>query len=48
VEKTVLTSILAEEHRKAEQKLKELREIIQSFSTADCQQEEADAEQGNR
>jgi hypothetical protein len=48
VEKTGLTSILVKEHRKAEMKLEELREIIQSFSTADCQQKEADAEQDNR
>lgn len=47
VEKTVLTSILVKEHRKAEQKLEELREIIQSFSSTDCQQKEAEAEQGN-
>lgn len=48
VEKTGLTSILVREHRKAEIKLEELREIIQSFSIAGCQQKEADAEQGNR
>jgi hypothetical protein len=48
VEKTVLASILVKEHRKAEQKLEELREIILSFSSTDCQQKEADAEQDNR
>jgi hypothetical protein len=48
VEKTGLTSILVKEHRKAEIKLEELREIIQSFSTAGYQQKEADADQGNR
>jgi hypothetical protein len=47
VEKTVLTSILAKEHRKAEEKLEELREIFLSISTADIKQI-ADAEQGNR
>jgi hypothetical protein len=48
VEKTGLTSILVKEQRKAEIKLEELREIIQSISTSDCQQKEADSGQGNR
>jgi hypothetical protein len=43
VEKTVLVK----EHRKAEENLEQLREIVQSISTADSQQI-ADAEQGNR
>jgi hypothetical protein len=43
VEKTVLTSILVKEHRKAEENLGELKEIIQSIS-----KQIADAELGNR
>jgi hypothetical protein len=47
VEKTVFTSILGKEQRKAEKELEELRQIIQSLSAADSKQK-GNSEQGNR